>query len=131
MKTVFNLSLVGGLGLVAGASLMRVLAAPAASPPAYLVANIQSVSDEATWARYRAEVGKTQTAFGGHALARYATPVAVDASTLPQGQIVILEFPSMKLLQEWWNSPAYAAVRPLREQSTVARIFAVEGLPAP
>jgi len=131
MKTAIKTALVGALGLAAGASLMQVLHAQTASPPAYLVANIVSVHDEAMWAQYRAAVGKTQAAYGGHALVRDGTPVAVDSSTLPPGKFVILQFPNMQALQQWWNSPAYAAVRPLRENATVSRLFAVEGLPAP
>jgi uncharacterized protein (DUF1330 family) len=131
MKNAFRMSLVGTLGFVAGAIGMQVLHAEAASAPAYLVGNIESVKDEAMFAQYRAAAGKTQGPYGGHALVRDATPVRVDSSSLPQGKIVILQFPSMKALQDWWKSPAYAAVRPLREKSTVGRLYAVEGLPTP
>ena len=95
------------------------------------MANIESISDTATFAQYRAETGKTQAPFEGRVLVRDAPPVPVDASTLPQGKIVIVQFPSMKALQDWWNSPAYAQVRPPREKSSVSRLFAVEGVPAP
>jgi uncharacterized protein (DUF1330 family) len=131
MKTAMKMSLVGAVAFLAGASAMQALHAQSAGAPAYLVGNIESVTDEAIFAQYRAAAGKTQAPFGGHALVRDAAPVRVDSSTLPQGKIVILQFPSMKALQDWWNSPAYAAVRPLREKSTVGRLYAVEGLPAP
>jgi uncharacterized protein (DUF1330 family) len=131
MKTAFNMSLMGVLGLIAGAAAMQVLHAQTAGAPAYLGANIETVSDAATYAQYRAVVANTLTPFGGHALARDATPVPVDSSTLPQGKFVILQFPSMQALKDWWNSPAYAAVRPLREKSSQARLFAVQGLPIP
>jgi uncharacterized protein (DUF1330 family) len=131
MNTAIKMSVTGALGLIAGVLGVQLLHAQTTSVPAYLVANIQTVNDEATWAQYRAAVGKTQTPFGGQALVRDATPVRLDSSTLPQGKFVLLQFPSMKALQDWWNSPAYTAVRPLREKSTVAQIFAVEGLPAP
>jgi uncharacterized protein (DUF1330 family) len=130
MKTVIKMSLTGALGFVAGALGIQALHAQAASVPAYVVANIESISDAATFAQYRAETGKTQAPFGGRVLVRDAPPVPIDASTLPQGKIVIVQFPSMKALQDWWNSPAYAQVRPLREKSSVSRLFAVEGVPA-
>src|SRR5208283_1234986 len=53
MKTAFKVSLVGALGFLAGASAMQVLHAQAVSAPAYLVANIESVNDAATFAQYR------------------------------------------------------------------------------
>jgi uncharacterized protein (DUF1330 family) len=131
MKSTIKLSLVGVIGFLAGASAMQVLHAQTATAPAYLIGNIEKVTDEATFAQYRAAAGKSQGPFGGHALVRDASPVPVDGSTLPQGKIVVLQFPSMKALQDWWNSPAYAAARPLREKSTVGRTYAVEGIPAP
>lgn len=131
MKTVLNLSLVGALGFIAGASVIQALHAQMASAPAYLVANIESVNDAATFARYREAATKSFAPYGGHRLVRDATPVRLDASPLPQGKIVILRFPSMQALQSWWNSPAYTAVRPLREKAAVTRLYAVQGLPAP
>jgi uncharacterized protein (DUF1330 family) len=131
MKSMIKMSLAAALGLVAGALGMQALHAQTSSVPAFLVANIESISDAATFAQYRAETGKTQAPFGGRVLVRDAPPVPVDASSLPQGKIVIVQFPSMQALQDWWKSPAYTQVRPLREKSSVSRIFAVDGVPAP
>jgi uncharacterized protein (DUF1330 family) len=131
MKTVLNMSLAGALGLIAGASAMQLLHAQTASAPAYLVANIESVNDAATFAQYREAATRSFAPYGGHRLVRDATPVRLDSSPLPQGKIVILQFPSMEALQHWWNSPAYTAVRPLRERAAVTRLYAVQGLPAP
>jgi uncharacterized protein (DUF1330 family) len=131
MRTAFKMSLAGALGFLAGASAMQVLHAQSAGAPAYLVANIESVNDAATFAQYREAATKSFTPYGGHRLVRDATPVRLDSSILPEGKIVILQFPSMKALQDWWNSPAYTAARPLREQSSVVRLFAVQGLPTP
>lgn len=131
MRTGIKMTLMGVLGLIAGASAMQALHAQAAGAPAFLVANIESVNDAATFAQYREGATKSFAPYGGHRLVRDATPVRLDSSILPEGKIAILQFPSMKALQDWWNSPAYTAVRPLREKSAVTRIFAVEGLPAP
>jgi uncharacterized protein (DUF1330 family) len=131
MRTAFKMSLVGALGFVAGASAMQVLHAQTAGAAAYLVANIESVNDAATFAQYREAATKSFAPYGGQRLVRDATPVRLDSSILPEGKIVILQFPSMKALQDWWNSPAYTAVRPLREKSSVVRLFAVQGLTTP
>jgi len=97
----------------------------------YLVVNIESVNDAATFAQYREAATKSFVPYGGQRLVRDATPVRLDSSIPPEGKIVILQFPSMKALQDWWNSPAYTAARPLREKSSVVRLFAVQGLPTP
>jgi uncharacterized protein (DUF1330 family) len=99
------------------------------APPAYLVANIQAVKDQPTYDKYRAAVAGTQTPYGGRFLARGAKAVMLDASPQPQGTMVIISFPNMKNLQEWWKSDAYSAIRPLRENATVSTVYAVEGLP--
>lgn len=130
MKATYNIVFAALGGAVVGASAVGVLHAQTSSTPAYFVGNIEQVSDEAMFAKYRAEAPKTEAAFGSHVIVR-ATPQKLDASEPPKGEIVIIQFPSMKALTSWWNSPAYAAVRPLREKSTVGHIYAVEGLPTP
>jgi uncharacterized protein (DUF1330 family) len=126
IKTV----LAGLSGMALGAAGVGALHAQSA-PPAFLVANIQAVKDQATYDKYRAAVAATQVAYGGRFLARGAKAVMLDASPTPQGTIVIISFPNMKALQEWWKSPEYSAIRPLREIATVSTIYAVEGLPLP
>jgi uncharacterized protein (DUF1330 family) len=32
--------------------------------------------------------------------------------------------------REWYDSPAYAAIRPIRQGATKSRLYIVEGLPA-
>jgi uncharacterized protein (DUF1330 family) len=133
MKPVSKMAIVGAVAVIAGASAMEVLHAQTvtAPAPAYLVANVEEVKDDAMLAQYAVAVPKTEAAFGGHVIVRGAMPVMLDSSPLPKGRFVVIQFPSMKALQGWWNSPAYSAVRPLREKSTVGRVFALEGIPPP
>ncbi len=79
--------------------------------------------------QYQTQVGATQVPFGGRFLARGAKAVMLDNSAEPKGTIVIVAFPSMKNLRDWWSSPAYNAVRPIREANTVMQLYAVEGVP--
>ena len=129
MKSTFKLALVGFGGIVLGAGGMSALEAATATPQAYLVANIQEVKDPEAYKTYQSGVGPTQAPYGGHFLARGAKPVMLDSSPEPKGAIVIIAFPSMKNLRDWWNSPAYAAIRPIREKNAVGQLYAVEGLP--
>ena len=117
-------------GLIAGAALVSALQAQSASSHAYFVGNVEQITDQAAMDKYRAEAPKIEAAFGGKIVAR-GNPQALDASALPKGTIVIIEFPNMKALRSWWQSPAYAAVRPIREEASVGRFYAVDGLPAP
>lgn len=123
-----KLVLVGVLGVIAGAAAVEVLRAQtAAVPPAYVIANVEEIKDSAMLAQYGAVAPGMEAAFGGRLLVRGAKPVMLDSSPPPKGIFSVIQFPSMKALQAWWNSPQYSAVRPLREKSTVGRVFALEG----
>jgi uncharacterized protein (DUF1330 family) len=130
MKNIPGMAAAAFMGIIVGALLMKALHAQAPGAPAYYIANIESISDPATMARYRAAADKTEAPFGGKFLAS-GIPQQVDSSAVPKGTILILEFPSMKAFRDWWNSPAYSSLRPLRERSSIGRFYAIQGLAAP
>lgn len=117
-------------GMFAGAFAVSVLHAAAVQVPAYLVANVEQVNDPAQFAKYGSQVGKTEARYGGRTLA-IGMPQDIDGSPLPRGRVVIIRFPSLKALHEWWDSPAYRAIRPLREHSTVSHLYVLTGTAAP
>ena len=91
--------------------------------------NVQEVKDAEAYKAYAAKVPDTLAPFGGKFIVRGAEPVILDASRKPPGYIVVIQFPSMKALRDWWNSPVYSSVRPIRERLTTGQNYAVEGLP--
>jgi uncharacterized protein (DUF1330 family) len=131
MTAVYRMVLVAACDVVVGVFAMGVLhgQAPPAPPPAYLISNAEAITDTAMLARYGAAVGKTIAAFDGQVIAA-GSAVGLDSSPPPKGAFVLIRFPSMKALQDWWNSPAYSAIRPLREKSTIGRMYVLQGLPA-
>jgi uncharacterized protein (DUF1330 family) len=131
MKRAFGMVLAGLAGIVMGAGGMDALRAATAEAPAFLIGNIQAVNDPAIYRQYQQAVLATHEPFGGHFLVRGAHAVVLDTSAQPPGTIVVLAFPNMKALRGWWNSPAYAALRPLREKATRGQLYAVEGVAAP
>ncbi|NYT37093.1 DUF1330 domain-containing protein [Allopusillimonas soli] len=44
------------------------------------------------------------------------------------GDLVVIEFPSMEQAQAWYNSDAYAAIRPLRTANTEGDVLLVQGV---
>jgi uncharacterized protein (DUF1330 family) len=42
---------------------------------------------------------------------------------------VVLAFDSTEKALAWYNSPAYAAIKPIRQGASVSRMFMAEGLP--
>ena len=111
-----------------GAAGMAALAAQSVAPPAYYVGNVQEVKDPEAYKAYAGRVPDTLTPFGGKFIVRGAEPVILDASRKPPGYIVVIQFPSMKDLRAWWNSPGYSSIRPIRERLTTGQNYAVEGV---
>jgi uncharacterized protein (DUF1330 family) len=126
MKTSFAVALAVGCGILAAAHQPEPEAAPA-----YLISNAETVTDTIMVRQYGMAVGKTIKDFDGIVLVRGVPPVVLDSSRAARGRFVVVQFPSMQRLKEWYNSPAYAAIRSLRERSTTGTFFALEGAPTP
>jgi uncharacterized protein (DUF1330 family) len=127
MKTKLKLFGVALASLTAGIAGGTFLHAQTATPPAYVLAEVQ-VKDAETFKQYLAALPGTLAPYKVRTLAR-SNPVALDASTPPAGSFVILAFNSMDDVKAWWNSPAYQAIIPLREKSSTTRAYAVQGVP--
>lgn len=93
---------------------------------AYLIADV-NVTDPAAYEGYRREVPATIAAYGGRYLARGGRTEVLEGQWHPH-RLVILEFPSMARLQEWYHSPGYAPLAALRQASTSSTIVITEGL---
>jgi len=99
--------------------------------PAYLISNAETISDTIMVKQYGASVGKIIRDYGGTVLVGATSAVELDSQPAPKGRFVIVQFPSMEALQAWYNSPAYTAIRPLREKATSGHFFALQGVPTP
>lgn len=94
--------------------------------PAYVVVDVD-VKDPADYKVYREKAPATITAFGGRYLVRGGEPIHVE----PGWQVtrfVILEFPTLAAAKDWYASPAYQAILPIRLRSTRSRMMMLEGL---
>lgn len=48
----------------------------------------------------------------------------------PPGDLIVIEFPSLSAARDWYASPAYAAILPLRLRNADGDVFLVEGVSA-
>jgi uncharacterized protein (DUF1330 family) len=92
---------------------------------AYVVAT-ETVKDEATFAKYRQEVMKTLAQFGGQFVVRGGNLTVLEGEW-PHPRLVVIEFPSRAAAQDWYKSPDYQKVIPLRLASTVRNLVIVDG----
>jgi uncharacterized protein (DUF1330 family) len=95
--------------------------------PAYLVAEVQ-VTDAAGYGDYAKRFVPLLEPFGGRIVVRGGTTDALEGAPIA-GSLVIITFPSMDKARQFWNSPAYQALIPMRQKAATGRIYIVEGLP--
>ncbi len=55
--------------------------------------------------------------------------VAARLRLSPPKGIVVIAFDSAEKALAWYNSPAYEAIKPIRQGASVSRMFMAEGLP--
>lgn len=97
--------------------------------PVYVISEADTITDFAAIKNYGAKVPETLVPFNGH----YHFVVAggktesLDGEQPPQG-IVVIAFDSSEQAHAWYNSPAYAAIRPIRQAAVKGLMFIVESV---
>jgi uncharacterized protein (DUF1330 family) len=93
---------------------------------AYSITDVE-VLDADEFKRYREVAGPAVAQYGGRFLVRGAEPVVAEGDW-PSGQRVnVIEFPSMKELRAWYDSPEYAPARAIAKNAVRRRLLFVEG----
>ena len=126
MKTNHKLAVAVLVGVsigVAGAHALRVQQAKPA--PGYVIAEVD-VSDPDTFKKYAEKVPATVAAFDGHYLVRGGKIQAVEGEAPKRFAVIVFE--SAEKARAWEYSPAYEAIKPIRQNSAKSRIFIVEGV---
>jgi len=96
---------------------------------AYALVEIE-VTEPETYARYREIAPAIVAAFDGKYLMRGGVTETVEGTWQPK-RLVILEFPSMQRLHEFYDSPEYAEAKLMRQRSTKTTFVFCEGLASP
>lgn len=110
--------------ITAAAALM---AAPLRAAPAYYIAEFE-LTDREALRPYAERVESTFAPFGGRYIVRGGQSDALEGNA-PKPRIVIIAFDSLEQARAWYNSPAYAEIRPIRQRSGRTNAYIVEGLP--
>ncbi len=127
MKTNFKVALavLAGVSIgIAGARLIH--AQQVKTPPGYVIAEVE-VTDPATMQKYGDKVPETLAPFNHHYVVLGHKIQALEGEP-PKGGIVIIAFDSAEKAREWYDSPAYSAIKPFRQSAAKSRIFIVEGV---
>jgi uncharacterized protein (DUF1330 family) len=126
MKANLNLVLAALVGVSIGAVCARGIHAHQVKvAPGYFIAEVE-VADHAMAQKYGEKVPETLAPFNHHYVVRGGKAQSLEGE-LPK-HIVIIAFDSAEKAREWYESPAYEAIKPLRLSAATSRIFFAEGI---
>jgi len=91
----------------------------------YLIIDI-AIIDQDAYGEFVERVPAVVEQYGGRYLARSSEVSTMVGDWQPE-RIVLIEFESIEQVQEFFASPEYLAIVPLREQSAATRAIIVEG----
>jgi uncharacterized protein (DUF1330 family) len=92
---------------------------------AYLVLQ-STVKDEEQYQKYAQTVWPLMVRFGARLVARRAK-VEVLEGAHDQRPMSMFEFPDMKAIHSFWNSPDYVPIKKLREDAANLTVWAFSG----
>src|SRR3954470_24594151 len=93
---------------------------------AYVISEVEA-RDQAAMEAYRTLAAATIAQYGGRYLVRGGAAELAEGN-LPPKSIIIVEFPSMARLKEWYASAEYAEALKLRQTALERRLMFVESV---
>ena len=95
---------------------------------AYVISEVD-VRDPAGFETYRTIAAKAIAQYGGRYLVRGGAASIAEGGPPPKN-IIVVEFPSMEKLRQWYASPEYAEALKVRQTALDRRLIFVEGVPS-
>jgi uncharacterized protein (DUF1330 family) len=87
----------------------------------------ETIENEKMFSKYRAQVMPTIEAYGGRFLVRGGAFTVLEGE-MPFKRIAVLEFPSRQKSEDWYRSPAYQRILPLRTQAGRCQFIVADGV---
>jgi uncharacterized protein (DUF1330 family) len=94
---------------------------------AYVISEVET-RDAAAMETYRALAAKSIAQYGGSYLVRGGAAELAEGGPPPR-TLIVVEFPSMARLREWYASAEYAEALKVRQTALERRLVFVEGVP--
>jgi uncharacterized protein (DUF1330 family) len=127
MRSVQRIAFVLGSGILVAA--LGTTVAQGQTPrgqSAYVVLEF-NVKDPEGFKDYAQRAPATVAQYGGKFLVRPGKIVSL-AGDAPKGAFAVLAFETAEQAEKWARSPEYTALVPMRDKSSDARVFIVEGV---
>lgn len=94
--------------------------------PAYVIVEV-SVHEPKEYEDYKKLTPATVAAFKGKFIVRGGSTTTLEGDWKPE-RMVVLEFPSVELANEWWNSDIYAQAKKIRQRTAKTKMIIIEGV---
>jgi uncharacterized protein (DUF1330 family) len=101
----------------------------AATKPAYFIAEVE-IHDSSSFKSYVDQFAGTLAPYGGRLLSFGESIVPIEGIEKTTARAAIVVFPSAQAERDWFASPTYQKIAPIRRNSARTRAFSVEGLPS-
>ncbi|WP_242909534.1 DUF1330 domain-containing protein [Actinomadura terrae] len=95
--------------------------------PAYVIALVDVLDEEAGWAYARAAQPSILD-HGGRYLVAGPVPEPAEGSW-PSSRLQIIEFPDMDRVRQWYDSPEYRRAKEIRDGKARVELLFAEGSP--
>jgi uncharacterized protein (DUF1330 family) len=93
---------------------------------AYVISEVE-IRDQVAIEQYRVLAAASIEAYGGRYLVRGGAAELAEGGPPPNG-IIVVEFPSMERLREWYASAQYAEALKIRRTALERRLIFVDGV---
>ncbi|MGH6892819.1 MAG: DUF1330 domain-containing protein [Dongiaceae bacterium] len=87
----------------------------------------EQIENPTMFEEYRKQVMPTIEAYGGRFVVRGGKFTVLEGE-VPFERIAVLEFPSRKIAEDWYHSPAYQKILPLRLDATRCQFVVADGV---
>jgi uncharacterized protein (DUF1330 family) len=94
---------------------------------AYVISEVE-ILDPAEGDRYRELAARSIEQYGGRYLVRGALPDGIEGEWPDARRLVVVEFPTMERLREWYESSEYAEALLIRRTALDRRLLFVAGV---
>ena len=94
---------------------------------AYLVSVCEVTNKSDDLMSYAQQSAELISKYGGSYVVRGPTNEVLEGKALQGKSLIITQFPNVGSIKEFWNSPEYSVLKPLREGTGVYDIGIFEG----
>ena len=94
---------------------------------AYAIAHLRDVDVNAEIVDYIKLIDETLVPFGGRFLIHGVTPEVMEEPW--EGDFVVIAFPDIDAARNWYVSPGYQAILPLRTRNSRSAALIIDGVP--